>query len=298
MTMNGRITKGVGGQYRIAFAGGQTGTASVRGIFRKNGLSPTPGDLVVCAESGDPDVPWRIEQILPRRNCLIRPPLANLDGLVITLSAAEPAPDFYLADKLLTICLINKIEPLLCLTKTDLAKADFPGLDCYRRAGCALIETSPDDQASLIELRRWIKGRVVSFAGQSGVGKSTLLNRLFGEEMMPSGDLSGKIGRGRHTTRHVELFPLAGGFLADTPGFSSLEFHELGITGEQLIQGYPEILAVQDQCRFSSCRHLGELGCAVPESGVDDERLQRYRFFRIQLDSINPYTGKSSQGRL
>lgn len=293
--MDGRITRGVGGQYQITFTDGSTGIASPRGIFRKDGLVPTPGDLVTCADSGDPDVPWRIEQIQPRRNSLVRPPLANLDVLVITLSAAEPAPDFFLADKLLTICLLNKIEPLLCLTKTDLAQAGFPGLDGYRQTGCRLIETSPDDQASLAILREWIKGRVVSFAGQSGVGKSTLLNRLFGEELMPSGDLSNKINRGRHTTRHVELFPLAGGFLADTPGFSSLELSDLGVTGEQLVQGYPEIVAVQDQCRFSGCRHLGDLGCAVPDSGMDPERLQRYRFFRIQLDSINPYTGKNTR---
>jgi len=297
MNVTGRITKGVGGQYRVAFDDGLDSLSSARGIFRKDGLSPLPGDLVICAASGDPDIPWRIEQILPRRNSLVRPPLANLDGLVITLSAAEPAPDYQLADKLLTICLLNNIEPLLCLTKTDLAQAGATGLDCYHGTGCQIIETAPDDEDSLRHLLNWMKGRVISFAGQSGVGKSTLLNRLFGEVIMPSGDLSGKIGRGKHTTRHVELFSLDGGYLADTPGFSSLELSELGITGDQLVQGYPEILSVADQCRFTGCRHIGELGCAVPDSGIDPDRLQRYRFFRLQLDSINPYSGKSSRGR-
>lgn len=297
MSVVGRITKGVGGQFEVALENGQESIASARGIFRKEGMTPTVGDMVECAPSGDPGIPWRIDIILPRRNFLVRPPLANLDGLVITLSAADPAPDFYLADKLLTICYINHIEPLLCLTKTDLAHGCESDLSGYSRAGCRIIETSPDDHSGLTELRTWITGRVVSFAGQSGVGKSTLLNRLFGVEMMPAGELSIKISRGRHTTRHVELFPLAGGYLADTPGFSSLELAELGIKGEQLVDGYPEIIAVEGDCRFTGCRHLGELGCAVPGSGIDDGRLLRYRFFRHQLDSIDPYAGKAPRSR-
>ena len=298
MTTAGRITRGVGGQYWIALENGQTGIASARGIFRKDGgLTPTAGDLVTCEPSGDPGNPWRIVEILPRRNYLTRPPLANLDGLVITLSAAEPEPDFYLADKMLTICYLNQVEPLLCLTKTDLADAVNIRLSSYQQVGCRVIETSPNDLQSLEQLKAWFDGRVISFAGQSGVGKSTLLNRLCGQELMPAGDLSTKVGRGRHTTRHVELFPLAGGFLADTPGFSSLELYELGITGSQLVAGYPEIAAVVDNCRFNDCRHLGELGCAVPESGIDPDRLERYRFFRRQLDSIDPYSGNRPRSR-
>ncbi len=297
MSITGRIIRGVGGQYWIAMDDGQIGIASVRGIFRKEkALIPTAGDRVVCEPSGDPGNPWRIVEILPRRNFLVRPTLANLDGLVITISAADPPPDFYLVDKLLTICRLNDVEPLLCLTKTDL-EAPSLQLDCYRSAGCRIIETQPDDLASLEALKAWFAGRVISFAGQSGVGKSTLLNRLFGEQMMPAGELSIKAGRGRHTTRHVELFPLAGGYLADTPGFSTLELHELGVTGEQLVAGYPEIVAVEAQCRFTGCRHLGDLGCAVPDSGIDPERLLRYRFFRTQLDSIKPYAAHQPRGR-
>ena len=151
---------------------------------------------------------------------------------MITLSAADPPPDYYLVDKLLTVCFLNQIEPLLCLTKTDLSE-DWQSITAgYREVGCRIIETAPDDEESLAQLSQWITGRVVSFAGQSGVGKSTLLNRLGGDTLMPTGLLSTRVGRGRHTTRHVELFPLADGYLADTPGFSSLELYELGIDGD------------------------------------------------------------------
>ncbi len=289
MTTIGRILRGVGGLYWIAGDAGPLGSASARGIFRKDGVTPAVGDLAACEPSGDPDVPWRLVRILPRRNYLVRPAIANLDGLVITISAAEPPPDFFLADKMLTICLLNQIEPLICLTKTDLA-ADWQGLAAgYRPSGCRIIETAPEDQTSLDQLRRWMSGRIISFAGQSGVGKSTLLNRLFGSEMMTTGGLSDRIARGRHTTRHVELFALDGGYVADTPGFSSLELYELGISGDQLAAGYPEMAAAAAHCRFTGCRHIGELGCAVPGCGIDPARLERYRFFRNQLDSINPY---------
>lgn len=287
-----RILKGVGGQYWLHAPDGFAGIASARGLFRKSGTVPTPGDWVRYVPSGDPDTPWRIETILPRRNILVRPAVANLDMLIITLSAEEPAPDYFLADKLLTVCLANQVEPLICITKTDLDDAAAKAIGaCYAAVGCPVISTNPADTASHHELRRLLQGRVVSFAGQSGVGKSTLLNELFGAERMATGSVSERIGRGRHTTRHVELFPFAGGYLADTPGFSSLELYELGITGSDLAAGYPEIQAVADRCRFAGCRHLGELGCAVDSAAITPERLARYRFFRQQLDSIDPYAG-------
>ena len=294
MQLKGRIIKGVGGQYWIADGEKLIGVAMARGIFRKQNRSPVAGDWVRYASSQDPDVPWVIEEVLPRRNLLVRPPLANLDGLVITLSLASPQPDFYLADKLLTVCRVNDIEPLICLTKLDLADQPPPMNEIYRQAGVNIITTSPDDEKSMDELRDWMKGRFISFAGQSGVGKSTLLNRLFGREMMPTGNLSEKIGRGKHTTRHVELFPYRGGYIADTPGFSILELSDFGLDGEDLLKGYPEIEAVADQCRFTGCRHLGELGCALNENVIHPDRLERYRFFRQQLDNVDPYgSGKN-----
>jgi ribosome biogenesis GTPase len=289
-----RILKGVGGQYWLHGPSGFTGIASARGIFRKDGIVPTAGDLVTYAASGDPDNPWRIDSILPRHNILIRPAIANLDILIITLSAEEPAPDYYLVDKLLTVCLANQIKPLICITKTDLVASTADAVArTYRPVGCPVILTNPTDTASHEQLRQLLTGHIVSFAGQSGVGKSTLLNQLFGATRMATGGVSERIGRGKHTTRHVELFPFAGGYLADTPGFSSFELSELGITGANLVTGYPEIAAIADRCRFTGCRHLGDLGCAIDQADIDPDRLARYRFFRVQLDSVDPYaTGR------
>lgn len=291
MTMinRGRIVKGVGGQYWIADKEKLIGTAMVRGILRQDDRRPLPGDFVRYSSSGDPDVPLVIDEILPRRNYLPRPPLANLDGMVITLAATSPSPDFYLADKLLVLCLNKNIEPLLILTKTDLMEPDYDIRAVYEPAGCTVLVANPREERDFSRLCGWMKGKVISFAGQSGVGKSTLLNRLFGTELMQTRSLSRKVDRGRHTTRHVELFYYQEGYVADTPGFSNLELSELGIEGEDLIYGYPELAAISGQCRFSSCRHLGELGCAADTSTIHGQRLERYRYFRKQLDNVDKY---------
>lgn len=288
--LTARILRAVGGQYLLDDGAGFSGIAAARGIFRLEGIIPTPGDLVVYESSGDPDVPWVISEIKPRRNYLVRPALANLDRLLITAAAAEPAADFFLIDKLITVCLVNDIEPILIITKNDLASTGEDRFGpVYKPAGISIYYTSLNDKRSHDEIRALLPGRLVSFAGQSGVGKSKLLNQLFGDEMMVTGGISKKIGRGRHTTRHVELFPYAGGYLADTPGFSTLELPDLGITSDNIELGYPEITAVTNQCRFTGCRHLGDLGCAVTEAAIHPERLERYRVFREQLDKIKPY---------
>lgn len=291
-----RIIKGVGGQYVLAGQDGTTGVASARGLFRKDGLTPTPGDFVEVIPSGDPDIPWRILKILPRKNELVRPTIANLDCLIITVSSTDPAPDFQLADKLLTVCWLHQIEPILCITKTDVPENQADQIElAYQPSGVTIVRTNPDDVVSHDVLRHLLDGRVVSFAGQSGVGKSTLLNQLFGDEKMETGEVSDRIGRGRHTTRHVELFPFSGGYLADTPGFTSLELPEFGVTGADLETGYPEIKAIADQCRFTGCRHLGELGCAIDRATIDPGRLARYRQFRTELDQIKPYSQPRNQ---
>lgn len=264
--------------------------ASARGLFRKSGIVPTPGDFVDCEPSGDPDRPWRIVFIHPRRNYLERPAVANLDGLVITVSATQPPPDYLLVDKLLAVAYAHDIEPLLILTKIDLAPSKMDLLKAYRPVGCLLLETAPGDETGLLALKQWLSGKVACLAGQSGVGKSTLVNRLHDEVLVPVGDVSERLGRGRHTTREVIFFPYAGGYLADTPGFSTLSLSDVGMTGERLANAYPEILRIRGQCRFNDCRHMGEPGCAILNSGIDPDRLKRYRLLRSQLDEARGFS--------
>lgn len=286
-----RIVKAVGGQYHLDNGVDFHGVATARGLLRLERVAPRPGDLVQYEESGDPDAPWRIRSILPRRNLLVRPPLANLDMLLITIAATEPVADFYLVDKLIAVCHVNDIQPVLIVTKTDLIDGPIAQsiYKNYEACNVEIILSSPTDEQAHERLRTLLRGRVVSFAGQSGVGKSTLLNQLFGDEKMLTGTISDRIGRGKHTTRHVELFRFAGGFLADTPGFSTLDLVDLGLTSDTIVQGYPEIEAVSEQCRFTGCRHLGELGCAVTMETILPDRLERYRQFRRQLDLVKPY---------
>lgn len=289
----GIIIRGVGGQYWIDDGSGREPlAATARGIFRKDRITPLVGDRVLFTVSDDPLVPLRIMHILPRKNSLIRPPVANLDRLVITFSLDDPAPDLYLIDKLLILCAANQIDPILCLTKTDrIEKPDRADalLAPYAAAGYVIIRTGLHDDEGQKTLLKLIEGQVVSFAGQSGVGKSTLLNSLFGQQMMPIGAISERGGRGKHTTRHVELFPFAGGYIADTPGFSSLELETLQVSSEDVLAGYPEIASAEGQCRFLDCRHIGEAGCLLDKQAVDVGRVERYRYFRNLMDSIKPY---------
>jgi len=288
------LMRGIGGNYLLADRHGVVGIATIRGILRREGMVPTIGDHVQYSASGDPDVPYRIDLILPRRNLLPRPPISNLDLLFVTVSAAEPSPDLFLVDKLLILCAVHDIRPVVCVTKCDLDRESADQIRMvYADAGFS-VHTAGFDLAcgfetDLESLRREIDGHIVGIAGQSGVGKSTLLNRMAERDLMPTGDISMRIRRGRHTTRRVELFPFEGGYMADTPGFSMLDLWEAGVTGEQVLLGYPEILRVGEPCRFQGCRHISEPGCAVEAAGIDTGRLERYRRFRSALDAVDPF---------
>lgn len=270
------ITKAVGGSFHVAAPDMDfQGLAQARGIFRKHKNAPVPGDKVLIGPSGDPDLPWVIEKILPRKNRLVRPPMANLDVLLVTLSRTDPVVDFALIDKLIALAVNLDVEPVLVLTKGDL-DTDNTGLQTilynYWSTGFPIFLTDADAAHTPEAFMHAFHGEIVAFAGQSGVGKSTFLNRLFGEELMAQGDLSEKIQRGKQTTRHIELFRFGkDNFLADTPGFQSLEIDRLELDLDVFDHAWPEIGKLSEHCRFHNCRHLEEPGCEIKDSILEEE---------------------------
>lgn len=233
-----------------------------RGLFRKNGVSPLVGDWVEIEETGEEK--GYVTRILDRKNSLIRPPLANLDQLFLVVSVADPQPNLLVLDKLIAIAEHKKIEPLLIVTKTDLGEWETLAA-LYEKAGFQVFCTGLDQDSDLAMLRRSMEGKISAFCGNSGVGKSSLLNRIDSRLDLSTAQISQKLGRGRHTTRHVQLYPVSGGgYIADTPGFSSmdLERYEV-ILKEQLQYCFREFGPHLNQCRFTGCSHTKEKGCAV-----------------------------------
>jgi ribosome biogenesis GTPase / thiamine phosphate phosphatase len=286
----GVIMKGVSGEYKVLLDSGQQITAKPRGLLRKNGLIPSPGDRVCIMRCKKPGNLHMIDKILPRKSYFVRPTIANMDLMIITSSVKDPEADLYLTDKLIIICIHENVEPVLCITKADL----FPdGVNAIMRQyelakiPVFVLGITDDYCDNIVRLEERIRGKMISFAGQSGTGKSTLLNRILRKDHMEIGTISLKSHKGRHTTRHAELFAYNHGFIADTPGFLSLDLSEIGLSGEDIEKGYPEIYKQRDQCRFAGCKHTGEKGCAVSEENVEPERLRRYRAFRNEADAMN-----------
>ncbi|MCL2059362.1 MAG: ribosome small subunit-dependent GTPase A [Oscillospiraceae bacterium] len=250
-----------------------------RGIFRKISVTPLVGDEVDF--SIDPIRPGygSVEKIHERRSALLRPPVANVDQLLIVLTLSAPAPDFLLADKLIIQALSNGIVPALCFNKSDLPPegAFVREEEGYARAGFMTFRASHTDGAGMDALERTLRGKVTILAGQSGVGKSTLFNNILDDRIMPIGDMSRRIARGRHTTRHVELTRLKfGGWIVDSPGFSLFETEVANY--RELDRFYPEFAKYAGQCKFRECSHIHEPGCAVLGAGsaIHPGRHARY----------------------
>lgn len=261
--IQGRINKGIGGIYYV-----QTPQAVLecqpRGIFRRQGVTPMVGDWVTVelTQQGK----GQIVKIHPRRNWFVRPRVANLDQLVFVVSSCDPAPNLGVLDRLIAIAEYKKVEMLLVITKTDLRQAHELE-ELYRSAGFAVISVCGQEDG-VRRVYDALAGKVNVFSGNSGVGKSTLLNRIDSRFTIPTGDISKKLGRGRHTTRHVELYELQnGGVVADTPGFSAIEVEQFErIRKEELEDCFREFAPYLGRCRFTGCSHTKEKGCAVLEA--------------------------------
>ena len=271
----GRIEKARSGFYYV-----NTGDAVLqcraRGKFRREGLSPLVGDWVQVRELGGGE--GFVEAVEPRKNVFLRPSAANIDQLVIIASAAIPVTEPYLIDRIAAIAALKGCRVLLCLNKCDLDTADeLYGI--YVRSAIQVLRVSAETGEGLDDLRAAIAGKLNAFTGNSGVGKSSILNALAPQLTLPVGEVSKALGRGRHTTRHAELMFQDGYQVLDTPGFSLLEL-EMGMEPIQLKDYYPDFAPYEGQCRFSPCYHLGEPGCAVLEAAREGklgrERLERY----------------------
>ena len=261
MTGTGRIIKALSGFYYVDTGDGQPVSCRARGKFRHKNVTPLVGDLVeiTLTEEGA----GMVDRIQPRRNEFFRPAVANIDQLVIIASGAIPVTDPFLIDRMTTIAQAKGCEPVICFNKCDLDRADEL-VSVYRKAGFITLRVSAETGEGIEELRGIISEKVSAFTGNSGVGKSSILNALYPGFSIQTGAVSEKLGRGRHTTRHVELFSVDGTYVADTPGFSSFDVERMElIRKEELAANFRDFQPYLEDCRFVGCAHVKEKGCAV-----------------------------------
>ncbi len=288
MSDKGNLVEGVVvrtyGGFGYVWEGSVVLECSLRGRFRYEKKQVLAGDKVlVRVESSGKGV---IEEILPRRTVLTRPPIANVDQAVIVFAVREPDPSPQLLDRLLLMAEINRVRPLICFNKADLITSGQVDLLSRYRPLYRTVLTSAKRGEGLDLLLSMLKGSTSVFAGPSGVGKSTILNAILPGVRLKTGELSAKLKRGRHTTRHVELIPLPqGGFVADTPGFSNLDLP--AVEPSELSGYFPEMAAVAGRCRFADCLHRQEPGCAVKAAVADGSICgERYRHYLEFLDEV------------
>ena len=283
--MEGSVLSGVGGFYTALTDDGRRFTLRAQAKLRRQRMTPMVGDRIRFQPGEGVQHGW-LEVILPRRNQLVRPPVANIDRIAIVVSAGTPEPDLMLVDRMLIFARMNEIEPVIVVNKCDEGgRAAEEIARQYRGAGARVFRTCAATGEGLDELREALRGTIHALGGQSGVGKSTLINRLYGLHQ-ETGSLSEKIERGRNTTRHCELIPLAGGgMVLDTPGFSLLELDLMEPV--ELKNWIPELEEHEGECRFQPCAHVSEPGCsvraAVDEGRISKERWERYKALHADM---------------
>ena len=288
--VQGVIIKALSGFYYVA-AEDRILQCRARGKFRKTGESPLVGDRVtVQCENGQ----GTVQTILPRKNRFLRPAVANIDTLVILASRSIPVTEPFLIDRMTVLALRQGVEPVICVNKSDLASPE-PLAAIYRAAGFPVVCTSAETGEGIEALRELISGKTAAFTGNSGVGKSAILRGLCPDLEVETGEVSQKLGRGRHTTRHVELFPIGErSYVADTPGFSSFELELMEpIPKEELAELFPDFRPYLGSCRFQDCAHRKEPDCgvlaALAAGAIKPSRHQSYLKLYEAAEQIKPW---------
>lgn len=276
--MQGKIIKGIAGFYYVHAEDRSIYECKARGIFRRENVKPLVGDDVELEVLDREKKEGTIRKILPRRSKLIRPAVANIDQALVIFAIRKPEPNFNLLDRFLIMMEQQGLSSVICFNKSDIASAQEREdlREAYEACGYRVLFISVMEQEGLKEVRHILQGKTTAVAGPSGVGKSSLINCLHPQAGMETGDVSEKIDRGRHTTRHSELFALDGeSYIMDTPGFSSLELFDM--EKEELKNFYPEFREYEGGCRFRGCVHVSEPGCRVKEA-LAEGKISRVRY--------------------
>lgn len=291
---NGLIVKGIGGFYYVE-AAGAVYECKARGVFRKDKITPFVGDHVQISISEDGS--GSIDKIMPRRNFLTRPPVSNIDQLIIVVSICDPAPNTLIIDKTIAAAEDKKIEPILVVSKTDLKNFDWLQ-DIYGKTGIPVYSISSATGEGVSEVQQLLQNKISAFTGNSGVGKSSLLNCIDKGLHLQTGGISRKLGRGRHTTRQVELIKLEENtYVADTPGFSSIQIERYDIVNKDNLQYcFREFSPYITRCKFTSCSHTCEKGCAViqavNEGIISVSRHENYTIMYNEVKDIKEWNLK------
>lgn len=292
----GIIYKAISGFYYVQIDN-ETIVCKARGRFRLLNITPLVGDIAEIARTGEDT--GVLETILPRKNTFIRPPIANIDQLIVIASAVTPVTDPFLIDRMTAIAALNDCDCIICINKTDLNKADVL-YDIYSRTGLTTIRTSAETGEGLQQLLDVMKDKLSAMTGNSGVGKSSIINKLEPDFKLNVGEVSEKLGRGRHTTRHIELFRLKNGaVVADTPGFSSFDTELMKLTDNTVLQNvFVEFQPFIGKCQFNDCAHIKEPNCAVLDAVkqgiIPISRHESYVRLHGQIANMNEWDKPTS----
>lgn len=292
--MQGKIIKGIAGFYYIHAENGQVYECKAKGAFRKQKIKPLVGDMVRIAVLDEAEHLGNVEEILPRKNELIRPAVANIDMALVIFAAAKPEPNFNLLDRFLCMMEFQNVPVTICFNKTDLV--DEEKIEEYRKiyepAGYRLMYTCTRTGEGVDAVKALLHGKTTTVAGPSGVGKSSLINALQSDVQMQTGVISDKIDRGKHTTRHSEIVPvMEDSYIMDTPGFSSMDVP--GFEKEDLWTCFPEFREYEPYCKFQGCSHINEPDCGVKEAlaegKISSVRYENYKLLYEELKNMKKY---------